>query len=115
MPRKKTKEEFIVQADLVHPHGRYDYSGVNYITATAKVRVKCNLHGYFVTTPTRILRGTGCPECGVAKRAKTIKDGGLPVLISKAEKGALSRTPLYNLVMRAFNVIDNGGSAERVD
>ncbi len=46
-------------------HGdRYDYSQVDYINSSTKVKIRCHEHGLFEQTPSSHLIGTGCPDCG---------------------------------------------------
>ena len=44
MPKKKTKEEFIKEADIIHNY-KYNYSKVNYINNKTKVCIICPEHG----------------------------------------------------------------------
>ena len=46
MPRKKTKEEFIKEAIMVHGN-KYDYSKVVYVNCRNKVNILCREHGLF--------------------------------------------------------------------
>lgn len=53
---------FFDKAHLVHGD-RYDYSLVEYKTATSKVVIICKKHGSFKQTPNGHLSGSGCPMC----------------------------------------------------
>ena len=64
---KFTKEDFIKRAKKIHGD-LYDYSSVDYINATTKVRIICHVHGEFWQTPTKHLSGEGCPLCANVKR-----------------------------------------------
>jgi Zn finger protein HypA/HybF involved in hydrogenase expression len=66
MSKRKTTEEFICGARLIHGN-EYDYSLAVYIKATIKVKIICKLHGVFEQPPNRHLRGAGCFYCGVEK------------------------------------------------
>lgn len=63
MPPKLTTEHFITKARAVHGN-KYDYSRVEYVTATCKVLISCIKHGAFQQVPFVHLRGSGCPTCG---------------------------------------------------
>ena len=66
--RRKTTEEFIAQAIEVHGY-KYDYSLVEYKTASTKVKIICPEHGVFEQTPQgHVSRGDGCPSCGKLSR-----------------------------------------------
>ena len=74
MAKKKTTEQFIIDARALHGD-RYDYSKVNYIKNNINVIIGCKPHGYFEQTPSNHLRNSGCPECGIisskTKQTKT--------------------------------------------
>lgn len=59
---KKTKEEFIRQAQEVH-NNKYVYSLVEYNSTNEKVCIICPEHGEFWQTPNNHLFGAGCPAC----------------------------------------------------
>jgi GIY-YIG catalytic domain len=62
MPRRKTQEEFIKEAQT--KHGRfYDYSKVLYTSSAIKVSLICPFHGEFKITPSHHLQGVGCRKC----------------------------------------------------
>jgi Zn finger protein HypA/HybF involved in hydrogenase expression len=66
-----TQKTFIEKSTAMHK-GVYDYSLVDFIERTQKVKIICKVHGVFLQTPTAHLRECGCPECGVdAKRINT--------------------------------------------
>lgn len=59
-----TKDQFIDKA--ISQHGNtYDYHEVKYINARKKVKIKCNIHGFFKQTPNDHIysNGKGCPKC----------------------------------------------------
>ena len=60
--KKKTTEEFIKRANLVHEH-KYDYSRVNYVNKNSNVTIICREHGVFEQQPANHLHGQGCPGC----------------------------------------------------
>ncbi len=58
----KSGAKVISDFQLVHG-GTYDYSLVNYVDASTKVKIICRVHGMFVQTPNKHLSGSGCPQC----------------------------------------------------
>jgi hypothetical protein len=63
MPRKKTTEEFIIDARKVHGD-KYNYSLVDYQGNKAKVKIICKKHGVFTPLPyNHVHSGSGCPKC----------------------------------------------------
>ena len=63
-------ESFIQKAKKVHS-SHYDYSRVEYISATSKVEIICPVHGSFYQTPSRHLQG-GCHKCANWRARHTI-------------------------------------------
>ena len=59
--RKKTKEEYIIKFNEKH-NNYYDYSLMNYITASIKIKIICPKHGIFEQRPIDH-RFSGCPKC----------------------------------------------------
>lgn len=72
MGKRKTIDEFIIQAKIIHG-GKYDYSKVNYINNSTKVCIICPIHGEFWQTPNHHLSGHGCVKCGKKEMAQKIK------------------------------------------
>lgn len=62
MPRKKTVDEFIYEAQKVHGE-QYDYSKVEYLGNSKKVVIICREHGEFLKSPEKHIQGQGCREC----------------------------------------------------
>ena len=58
-----TTPEFIDRANKIHGSDKYDYSKVEYVNSRIHVNIVCNEHGEFEQTPTRHLKGDGCPHC----------------------------------------------------
>ena len=58
----KTTEDFIKQLQNIFGD-KYDYSKVKYVNAKTKVCVICPKHGEFYTTPSNLLKKSGCPKC----------------------------------------------------
>lgn len=66
--KKKTTDEFIAEARLVHGD-KFDYSFVNYISTHIPVQIICPIHGVFEQTPSNHLR-YDCYKCGKNNAAK---------------------------------------------
>jgi G:T-mismatch repair DNA endonuclease (very short patch repair protein) len=60
------KKQFISSAVKIHGN-TYDYSKVDYITATTKVKIICSKHGEFEQFPYVHLKGHGCNKCANQK------------------------------------------------
>ena len=69
---KKTTEEFINQSKIIHGD-IYDYSLVNYINATNKIKILCFKHVMFEQKPNGHLNGKGCKYCRESKGEKHIE------------------------------------------
>ena len=78
MPRRKTTEEFVVDAIAIHGT-KYGYENVDYVQNKKKVLITCSLHGDFEQTPNSHLNGRGCTRC-------TKNMLGLEEFIQKATK-----------------------------
>lgn len=66
-----TTEEFIEK--MRERHGdRYDYSKTVYSLAKNKVEIICKTHGSFLTTPSILLKGSGCSKCLESKGEKKV-------------------------------------------
>ena len=65
MPRRMTKDEFIVIASKTH-NNKYDYSRVEYINNRTKVCIICPIHGEFWQSPAaHIHLKQDCPKCAL--------------------------------------------------
>ena len=63
MPKKKTTQQFIKEAKLIHGD-KYDYSKVNYINTHTKITIICKKHGEFEQTPYgHINKKQNCSKC----------------------------------------------------
>ena len=58
----KNKETFISEAIKKH-NNKYDYSLVNYINSTTKIKIICPEHGIFEQLPYDHIAGHGCNKC----------------------------------------------------
>lgn len=71
-PKNNKKEEkiklyhslFIEKASNIH-NNKYDYTHVDYINSTDKVKIICKEHGEFMCSPNNHMRGKGCSKCGL--------------------------------------------------
>lgn len=64
MARRKTQQEFIHEAKIVHGD-KYDYSLVSYVNNRIKVKLICQYHGEFFISPAgHTAMGYGCIKCG---------------------------------------------------
>jgi len=63
---KKNTESFIERAKLVHGD-TFDYSLVNYVNTSTKVKIICPIHGEFEQIPANHLRGAKCFKCKIDK------------------------------------------------
>ena len=69
--KKLTNKEIIEKFKKVHGD-KYDYSLVDYITSTIKVKILCPIHGLFIQKPNNHLNNNGCPICGKENRSKKL-------------------------------------------
>ncbi len=67
MQTKITTEDFINRAQGVHGDN-YDYSLVEYVDMTKKVKIICKKHGIFEQGPHNHLKGCGCGVCGLDRK-----------------------------------------------
>ncbi len=71
--QRLTKDTFVQRSNNIH-NNKYDYSLVEYITNSVKVKITCSIHGVFVQTPNKHMNGQGCPKCGfISTRVKRTK------------------------------------------
>jgi hypothetical protein len=74
MPVKSTQEQFIEKAKSIH-NNTYDYSLVEYVNYDTKIKIICNIHGMFETTPRiHLLSSSNCKACGRERRKKASFD-----------------------------------------
>lgn len=59
---KNTNADFIEKANVIH-RNTYDYSLIDYVNNTTKVKIICKIHGAFKMRPNNHLNGQKCPEC----------------------------------------------------
>lgn len=70
MPKKKTCEEFIIDANKLHSNF-YNYESVVYVNSTTNVEIICPKHGPFKQRPCDHLNKKGCSMCGREKTASS--------------------------------------------
>jgi len=68
--KKLTQLEFINKVNQIHGN-KYDFSKAVYKSSKEKVRVICDKHGEFFTTPSGLFGGGGCKKCGYEQQVKT--------------------------------------------
>lgn len=66
-----TNKTFIEKAHIIHDK-KYDYSLVNYIDKSTKIKIICPKHGVFKQQPTSHLKNHGCPICCESKGEKEV-------------------------------------------
>ena len=72
---RRTEEEFIVEAKLVHGD-KFDYNLINFKNMDTPIKIKCNTCGeIFDQTPTSHLQGNGCPNCKYRTISKKLSMG----------------------------------------
>jgi very-short-patch-repair endonuclease len=76
--KKKTRNDFILESIIMH-NNKYDYSDVEYINNSIKIKIICPKHGGFFQLPKYHLRGHGCSKCsnfskGELKLEKILND-----------------------------------------
>ena len=69
--KRKTTEEFITQAIIVHGN-KYDYSKTIYTTGEEKLCIICPVHGDFYQSPRNHLNGFGCRKCAAEKHSSRL-------------------------------------------
>ena len=58
---------FIEKSKKIHGD-RYDYSLVEYVNNSTKVKIICHTHGVFEQIPAKHTRGSNCPSCVINMR-----------------------------------------------
>ncbi|MBY5945878.1 hypothetical protein [Photobacterium rosenbergii] len=94
--RKKTTDEFVLQALRLHRQ-RYSYEHFEYVNARTKGKITCSIHGVFEQHPYNHLAGNGCPHCASESRQSPIMKP-----LSLATFKPLKDYPLVALCLRAL-------------
>ena len=71
--KRLNNNEFILKAKLTHSDN-YDYSLVNYINNSKKIKIICRKHGEFEQNPNNHINGNGCPFCKESKGERQINE-----------------------------------------
>ena len=82
--RKKTTENFILEAASVHGN-KYDYSKVHYKNINSKICIICPEHGEFWQRASAHLKGHGCTKCAIDKNAERCRSNR-DEFVKKAKK-----------------------------
>lgn len=69
----KTTSNFIESASKLH-NNFYDYSEVNYINNSSKIKIICKIHGKFLQSPSKHLIGQGCFKCKLIDNGDRTRD-----------------------------------------
>ena len=80
----KTTEQFIIDAKNIHGD-KFDYSLVEYIKSSIKVKIICPIHGEFEQSPNAHLSGRGCPKC-FGDNQRILKQSNTEEFPTKANK-----------------------------
>ena len=73
MPKKKTTEQFIEEARIIH-NNKYDYSLTEYKNTHTKIIIICPIHGQFEQLPMNHIKGVECKLCGIDIRTQNCID-----------------------------------------
>ena len=68
-----TTEDFIKKSEVIH-NNFYDYSLVEFINSTTKVKIICPIHGVFEQEPRSHLNKNGCKKCSYVKKQITLNE-----------------------------------------
>lgn len=85
MSIKLNKQTFIEKANKRH-NNKYNYSLVEYVNYTTKVKIICTKHGEFEQNPKNHLNKQGCYKCGREKTINGSKKITNETFIEKANK-----------------------------
>lgn len=64
---KYTTEEFKNKIQEIYGD-LFDLNKVNYTDSKTRVKIYCKKHGYVDVLPSTLLKGKGCPKCGIEER-----------------------------------------------
>lgn len=68
--QRNTLDDFIKRSKEKHGD-KYDYSKVDYVSISKKVKIICPIHGEFEQTPHNHMSGKGCKYCGGTTKMDT--------------------------------------------
>lgn len=99
-----TTDDFIKKAKLIHGD-KYDYTYVDYVNNTTKVKIVCPIHGEFEQKPHNHKRGSECKKCANIKTGKaaieTSRGWSLTDWENKLKKTPNAKPMLY--VIKCYN------------
>ena len=75
---KPSTHNFVIEANKIHKD-KYDYSKVDYTSASKKICIICPEHGEFWQLPYNHLNGQGCPKC----KKKSILEHAVKEILEK--------------------------------
>lgn len=87
MSKRKTTDQFITEARLIHGN-KYDYSKVEYKCTRTKVCVICPKHGEFMVRPDNHLQGCVCKKCQFENQKRLIFNKGHNDLLEESHTQA---------------------------
>jgi very-short-patch-repair endonuclease len=108
-PSTLSQEEFILKAKSIHGD-KYDYSQVEYKSATIRIKIICPKHGLFKQQPKEhIYQKQGCPSCYSSKGENKIREFLTSNLISFIQqhkfKECKNKRPLpFDFYIPDFNI-----------
>jgi len=102
MPKRQTKEEFIIKARKLHGN-KFGYDLVEYNNSKIKVKIICSKHGIFEQRPNDHLTGYGCKKCQYEKTSKMNKFTN-DIFIDKARQ---IHNNTYNYSLVEYDGYDN--------
>lgn len=70
---KKTKEEFLKEANFIHGN-KYEYPNLKFSTIAEKITIVCPEHGAFSQDIRKHLMGRGCWPCKTKSKTKTTEE-----------------------------------------
>jgi len=95
MVKKLTNSIFIEKSILKHGDN-YDYSKVEYTHSKQNVIIICSIHGDFLQTPNRHMKGNGCKLCGRNKLKSNTYDFIKNSIIKHGDKYDYSKVNYIN-------------------
>ena len=68
----KNKNDLI--SDIRKVHGdKFPLDDIDYVKSSVKITLTCKIHDEFSITPNALLKGHGCPKCGIEKRSSATR------------------------------------------